>query len=99
MRQKRLKPNLAGAGPSVVRSASGAGSLLCVSINWVEVVVDNWSKLIKLALGDFVRHKDVAYAPHGLDKARLGRVGLDKLAQSRHLDIEAAVKRFKFPSA
>ena len=39
-----------------------------------------------------VRHEDVAESPDRLDVARIGRVGLDQLAQPRHLHVDRAVE-------
>ena len=45
-----------------------------------------------VSAGVVVRHEHVAEAPHGLDVAGVGGIGLDQLAQPRHLDVDRAIE-------
>mmetsp|Transcript_21671 Transcript_21671/g.84405 ORF Transcript_21671/g.84405 Transcript_21671/m.84405 type:complete len:428 (+) Transcript_21671:1981-3264(+) len=55
----------------------------------------DWARGSRVLVG----HEDVAHAPDGLDVARLGRVGLEHLAQPRDLHVQAAVEGLELAAA
>src|SRR5947208_8207122 len=56
---------------------------------------------LRLAVGRhaIVGHEDVAESPHRLDVARIRGIGLDQLAQSRHLHVDGAIEEIRVASA